>query len=149
MFANILCTIDLNVKSKSTITKAVQLAHQFNSKIILLYVLEEFMNKEEMEMLRVNIDTVKSEFEKTAIMAKNEMKGIIHNLHAEDIDVRFMLKEGKPKKVICEEAEKNNSDLIIVGKTPKNTLKNLLLSSNSSYVVKHTQVPVLVMPETE
>ena len=50
------------------------------------------MNKEEMTMLRVNIDIFKSEFEKTAIMAKNEMKGIIHNLHADDIDDELILK---------------------------------------------------------
>ena len=48
------------------------------------------MNKEEMEMLRVNIDSVKSQFEKTAILAKNKMKGIIDSPQAEDINVEFI-----------------------------------------------------------
>ena len=42
--------------------------------------LEEFMNKEEMDMLRVNIDSVKSQFEKTSILAKNEMKDYKENI---------------------------------------------------------------------
>ena len=48
------------------------------------------MNKEEMDMLRVNIDSVKSQFEKTSILAKNEMKGIINLLYAENINVEFI-----------------------------------------------------------
>ena len=149
MFSNILCAVDLNLKYKVTITKAVQIAHQFNSKIFFLHVLEDFMNKEEMKMLRVNVDTVKSEFEKTAIMAKNEMKGIIHKLHAEDIDVEFILKEGKPNKIICEEAKKNKSDLIVVGKATSNSFTSIILSRNINYVIKHAQIPVLTVPATE
>jgi len=38
------------------------------------------MDKEKMEMLRVIIDSVKSQFEKTAILEKNEMKGMIDSL---------------------------------------------------------------------
>ena len=149
MFTNILCAVDLNIQYKLTITKAVQIAHQFNSKIVFLHVIEDFMNKDEMKMLRVNIGTVKFEFEKTAIMAKNEMKGIIHNLHAEDIDVEFVLKEGKPNKIICEEAKKNKSDLIVVGNTANISFTNLILSSNVNYVIKHAQIPVLTVPVTE
>ena len=146
MFRNILCAVDLNVESTSTVTKAVQIAHQFNSKIVLLYVLEEFMNKDEMKMLRVNIETVKSDFAKTAIMAKNEMKGIMHKLHAEDIDVKFLLKEGQSNKIICEEAEKNQSDLIIVGNSSNNSLVNFLFSSKTNYIIKHVNIPVLLVP---
>ena len=66
MFIKILCATDLNVTSNEAVKKAVQLAHQYNSKIIMLNVHEEFMTKEEMGMLRVSIDTMKLEFEKTA-----------------------------------------------------------------------------------
>ena len=70
MFIKILCATDLNTTSNEAVKKAVQLAHQYNSKIIMLNVHEEFMTKEEMGMLRVSIDTMKLEFEKTALKAK-------------------------------------------------------------------------------
>ena len=43
-----------------------------------------------MEMLRANIDSVQSKFEKTAILVKNEMKDIINLLYAENINVEFI-----------------------------------------------------------
>ena len=77
------------------------------------------------------------------------MKGIIHNLHAEDIDVEFILKEGKPNKIICEEAKKNKSDLIVVGNATSNSFTSIILSKNINYVIKHAQIPVLTVPATE
>ena len=115
MFKTILCATDLNVSSSDAVIKAVQLAHQYDSKIIMLNVHEEFMSKEEMGMLRVSIDTMKSEFKKTALKAKNEMRKEIESLHAEDIEVEYLLKDGKTNKVICEEADNVHADLIVMG----------------------------------
>ena len=82
MFKTILCATDLNTSSSEAVKAAVQIAHQYNSQIIMLNVHEEFMTKEEMRMLRVSIDTMKLEFEKTALQAKNEIIAFIYNLHA-------------------------------------------------------------------
>ena len=49
MFNKILCATDLNKENDPAITKAVQVAHQFNSSIIILNVHDEFMEKEEAE----------------------------------------------------------------------------------------------------
>ena len=145
MFNKILCATDLSKGDNPAITKAVQVAHQFNSSIIILNVHDEFMEKEEMEMLRVNIESVQSEFEKTAILAKNEMKGIIHSLHAEDIKVEFILKKGKPNKIICEVSDNLKVDLIVIGKSSSN-ISNLILGSTAAYIVNHANIPVLVVP---
>ena len=59
MFIKILCSTDLNATSNEAVKKAVQLAHQYNSKIIMLNIHEEFMTKEAMGMLRVSIDKMK------------------------------------------------------------------------------------------
>ena len=146
MYTKILCATDLNPTSNEAIIKAVQLAHQYNSKIIMLNIHEEFMTKEEMGMLRVSLDTMKSEFEKTALRAKNEMRETIKHLHAEDIDVEYLLKDGKPNKVICQEAKKNKVDLIIMGISDKAKIPSLIFSSTASYVIEHVSIPVLVVP---
>ncbi len=146
MFNKILCATDLNKKNDTAISKAVQVAHQFNSAIIILNVHDEFMEKEEMEMLRVSVKSIQSEFEKTAILAKNEMKGMIHSLHAEDINVEYLLKEGKANKIICEEATNIKADLIVIGKSGKAKISKFILGSTATYVVNHASVPVLVVP---
>ena len=146
MFNKILCATDLSKENDTAISKAVQVAHQFNSSIVILNVHDEFMEKEEMEMLRVSVESIRAEFEKTAILAKNEMKGIIHSLHAEDINVEFKIKKGVPNKIICEEAVNLDADLIVLGKSSKGKISKFLLGSTAAYIVNHASVPVLVVP---
>ena len=46
-----------------------------------------------MNKIRVNIDSVQSEFEKTAILInKNEIKSIINSHHASNVKVEFIFK---------------------------------------------------------
>ena len=146
MFIKILCATDLNTTSNEAVKKAVQLAHQYNSKIIMLNVHEEFMTKEEMGMLRVSIDSMKLQFEKTAVQAKNEMRKVIETLHAEDIQVEYIIKEGKSNLVICEEANRIQADLIIMGVSEKNIVSNFIYRSTASFVIEHVKIPVLVVP---
>jgi nucleotide-binding universal stress UspA family protein len=146
MFKKILCATDLNDVSSEAVKKVVHFAHQFNSQIIMLNIHEEFMTKEEMGMLRVSIDTMKSEFEKTALKAKNEMIEEIESLHAEDIQVEYIIRDGKPNKVICEQAEKAQVDLIIMGVNDKNVMTNIIFRSTASFVIEHVNIPVLVVP---
>ena len=146
MFIKILCATDLNTTSNEAVKKAVQLAHQYNSKIIMLNVHEEFMTKEEMGMLRVSIDAMKLEIETIALKAKKEMSEVIKKLHAEDIEVEYIIKEGKSHQVICQEAERIQADLIIMGVSEKNIVSNFIYRSTASFVIEHVEIPVLVVP---
>ena len=146
MFIKILCATDLNTTSNEAVKKAVQLAHQYNSKIIMLNVHEEFMTKEEMGMLRVSIDAMKLEIETIALKAKKEMSEVIKKLHAEDIQVEYIIKEGKSNLVICEEANRIQADLIIMGVSEKNIVSNFIYRSTASFVIEHVEIPVLVVP---
>ena len=146
MFTKILCATNLDEASNEAVKQSVQLAHQYNSKIIMLNVHEEFMTKEEMGMLRVSIDSIKSEFENTALKAKEEMREEIKSLHAEDIEVEYVLKDGKPNKVICEQAKIKQADLIIMGVSDMNKISSLIFRSTASFVIEHVRIPVLVVP---
>ena len=146
MFIKILCATDLNTTSNEAVKKAVQLAHQYNSKIIMLNVHEEFMTKEEMGMLRVSIDAMKLEIETIALKAKKQMSEVIKKLHAEDIQVEYIIKEGKSHQVICQEAQRIQADLIIMGVSEKNIVSNFIFRSTASFVIEHVEIPVLVVP---
>ena len=104
------------------------------------------MTKEEMGMLRVSIDTIKLEFEKTTLKAQKQMSEVIQKLHAEDIQVEYLIKEGKSNQVICQEAERVKADLIIMGVSEKNIVSNFIYRSTASFVIEHVKIPVLVVP---
>tara|TARA_B100000029_G_scaffold87638_1_gene77703 strand:+ start:632 stop:1078 length:447 start_codon:yes stop_codon:yes gene_type:complete len=147
MFKTILCATDLKEDSISAFKKAIQIAHQFNSKIYLINIREEFINKDRMIMSRVSIDTVKSKFRDIAVKAKNEMNTLIKDLEAEEIDIEILLKEGKPCNTIIEHAESLSADLIIMGTNGNDSLKDYVLGSTANNVCNDAKCPVLIVPK--
>jgi len=146
MFKNIIIASDLSPKAKIAAQKAVQIAHQFNSKITVLNVHDEFMDKDEMEMLRVSVDEIQEKFREIAVEAKNEIKSMLSDLHANDIEVKVILKKGTPSKEILSLARKINSDLIVMGTNGKDNLSDYFLGTTAENVISKADCPVLVVP---
>ena len=146
MFYHILCPTDLKERADIAVKKAVQLAHQFGSKITLLNVHEEFMDKEEREMLRVSVNKMKEKYKHIADDSKKEMKAVIHKLHADDIEVDYLLHKGKPNKAIGEVAEKLGVDLIVMCTDGRDNLMDFVIGSITEHVINSSPCPVLVIP---
>jgi len=146
MFAHILCPTDLKERALLALEKAVQIAHQFNSKITMLNVHDEFMNKQEREMLRVSFDTLKDKYAQAAIASREQMRGSIRNLHAEDVQVDYKLREGKPAKKIVKVAENLGVDLIVMVTDGRDSIKDFVTGTITEHVINHASCPVLVIP---
>ena len=146
MFRHILCPTDLKERAFVALKKAVQIAHQFNSKITMLNAHPEFMGQQEREMLRVSFDGFKEKFRQVAIESREEMKAEISKLHAEDIQVDYVLREGKPEKIIVETAEKLGIDLIVICTDGRDNLKDFVIGTITEHVINHASCPVLVIP---
>ncbi len=147
MFKNILCPIDMQPRSKMALRKAIHIAHQFNSNITLLNIHEEFLNKKEMVMSRLSISVLSDEFRKIAIDAKKDMKNLIQNFEADDINCDYILREGKPSEIIIRISDEINSDLIVMGTNGKDSFTDLILGSTAQKVINKASCPVLVIPK--
>ena len=145
MFNHILCPTDLKERSDIAVIKAVQIAHQFGSKITLLNIHEDFMDKEEREMLRVSVDKMKEKYKRIAIDSKEEMKAVIHKLHADDIEVDYLLHSGKPEKVIVKIAEQLGTDLIVIGTDGRDNVMDFVVGTTTEHVINAAPCPVLVV----
>ena len=146
MYKKILCAIDLKRKADKAFEKAVQLAHQFNSEIVLLNINDDFQNKEEMVMSRVNVGLINEKYRKIAIDAKLQLQTLTENLETQDIDISVMLRKGKPGEVIVKVSKEIESDLIVLGTNGKDSIKDYFLGTTASYVVEHSTVPTLTVP---
>ena len=144
MFNHILCPTDLKERSDIAVKKAVQIAHQFGSKITLLNIHADFMDKDEREMLRVSVDKMKEKYKRIAIAAKEEMKAVIHKLHADDIEVDYLLHSGKPQKVIVEIAEQLGTDLIVISTDGRDNVMDFVVGTITEHVINSAPCPVLV-----
>jgi nucleotide-binding universal stress UspA family protein len=145
MFTHILCPTDLKDRVLPALQKAVQIAHQFNAKITMLNVHDEFINKQEREMLRVSFDSLKASYAKVAIESREQMRAAIQTLHAEDIQVNYMLREGKPAKKIVKVAQKLGVDLIIMATDGRDNLKDFVTGTITERVINNAPCPVLVI----
>lgn len=146
MFTHILCPTDLKERALLALKKAVQIAHQFNSKITMLNVYDEFMNKQEREMLRVSFESIKDKYARYAIESREQMRANIRNLHAEDVQVDYKLREGKPAKKIVKVAEKLGVDLIVMATDGRDNIKDFVTGTITEHVINHGPCPVLVIP---
>ena len=146
MFRHILCPTDLKERSDMALKKAVQIAHQFGSKITLLNIHEAFMDKEAREMLRVSVNKMKDKYRHIACDSKEEMKAVIHQLHADDIEVDYLLHDGKPENVIVKIAKQLGPDLIVICTDGRDSIKDFVTGTITEHVINHVTCPVLVIP---
>jgi universal stress protein A len=146
MFKRILCPTDLGERSFPALEKAVQIAHQFGSRITMFNVHNEFMNEKEMQMLRVSVNEMKKRFAETAKESKNKMHERIKELHAEDIDIDYVLREGKPEHRIAEYANENDIDLIVMATDGREHLMDFVKGTITEHVINHARCPTLVIP---
>jgi nucleotide-binding universal stress UspA family protein len=146
MFTHILCPTDLKERALVALKKAVQIAHQFNSRITMLNVHDEFMNKQEREMLRISFESLKDKYAQVAIESREQMRAAIRQLHAEDIQVGYKLREGKPAKKIVKVAEKLGVDLIVMATDGRDNIKDFVTGTITEHVINNAPCPVLVIP---
>ncbi len=146
MYKHILCPTDMRERAYVALKKAVQIAHQFDSKITMLHVHDEFMDKKEREMLRVSVDKMKEKFAHIAIESKEEMKEIIKTFHAENIHIDYLLRGGKVETEIPKSAEEIGADLIVICTDGRDNIKDFISGTITEHVINKASCPVLVVP---
>ena len=149
MFKNILCPVDLKPRSKMALRKALNIAYQFNSKVLILNVNEEFSSKKEMVMSRVSVSKLQNEFKSIALKAKDDMKNLVKELEVESVECEYVLRDGKASEVINRLADENNIDLVVMGTNGRDSIGDIILGSTAEQVVKNLKCSVLVVPMKE
>ena len=146
MYKTILCPIDLSPRSKSALSVAINYAHFFNAQLIILNIHDEFLNKDEMVMSRVSVDTIMNEYKDIANQSKNKILSRIKEMKGNDIDKQIILKEGQVKESIISYANEIKPDIIIMGTNGKDSLTDYMIGTTASYLVQNSKFPVLVIP---
>ncbi|MCY7337960.1 MAG: universal stress protein [Chamaesiphon sp.] len=71
----------------------------------------------------------------------------IEYLKLDPAKVNVRLKQGDPKDIVCQVADEENSDLIIMGSRGLNRLQSILSNSVSQYVFQLTSRPMLLVKD--
>lgn len=61
------------------------------------------------------------------------------------VDIHFVANIGRPGPTILKKAEKDGSDLLIMGSRGRSGLASILLGSVSRYITTHSGLPVMIV----
>ncbi|ACS89727.1 Universal stress protein [Thermococcus sibiricus MM 739] len=93
------------------------------------------------------VDITATDIEAVELMKidEEELNRIAEEIRAKGIDVEPMVKIGIPSLEIAEIAQENNVDLVLVPSKGENILRQMLLGSTASNLVRATKKPVLLV----
>ncbi|MBF0329756.1 MAG: universal stress protein [Nitrospirae bacterium] len=135
---HILLATDGSDLSEGAIKEALYLAQSCVSKLSIIHVLE----------LNAELETEGLKFVETMEMAAKKHLDKVREMAAQDnieCDV-IVRRTDEPYKAIVEEAEKRQSDVVVMGRRGKSALEKIFMGSVTSRVIGHTHANVLVVP---
>jgi nucleotide-binding universal stress UspA family protein len=139
----ILVPIDFSKEAKYACEVAAQIAKKIKCEIILLHMLD---------IPGVSIDPIDSNNKRGGAQAIFFMKTIHKKFQKykalpffEGIKITESVKFHKAFNGVIEESKKNNVDLIVMGSQGATGLKEMLVGSNTEKVVRHSDIPVMVI----
>ena len=147
MFDKILVPLDCSKYAESSLNVAIKIAKKFNSKLFLINVIPKRSQYRRAGMTgKIRIKNVDNEITEdeipkvcTNLLAKSEQ-----TVTNEGIPVKTLLKEGHIVEEILKTVEEGEFDLVVIAARGQSMIKNLLLGSVSSGVLRHANCPVLV-----
>jgi nucleotide-binding universal stress UspA family protein len=138
MNKKILVSTDRTEFSEGAIQAAINMTKSCNGQLYAMSVIE--INPEFMALAPQLLEDTEKE-------AKKHLEGIKDRLTKENVECEIILREGDvPHQFIIEEADKNEADLIVMGRRGKASVLRFILGNVTSRVIGLTSKKVLVVP---
>ena len=139
-YSKILIAVDSSEFSMRAAKKGFKLAHQLNATVALLFVVDT-------SKTIANIDAGIYPQEIMFVLKKEAEQTMdeLAEMYDGDSVMKFM-PEGSPTKDIIKTAEAWGADLIVMGTHGRTGLLHLLVGSVAEHVIRHSNIPVMVVP---
>jgi len=142
MYKNILLAVDLDDETsyREPLLSAVELARMFGARLHVFTVIREVEAILEAKAATLGYEVIVSDVE-------NRIAALIRRVNASDLNQSILVAHGASVYVeILGAAEEAGADLIVVG-SHRPAMKDYLLGTNASRVVRHAHCSVLVARE--
>jgi nucleotide-binding universal stress UspA family protein len=140
MFKKIVTGVDGSPNSMRALEDALQLAKQFSSELIVVYVVHIPITSYSYDVLG-SLEV----FNKLEEDGKQSLAKSASIASDAGVTAKTILLTGDPAQGILDTAAKEEADLLIVGSRGTGTLERLLMGSVSERVVRFSKCPVLVV----
>lgn len=140
----IIVPVDFSEYSEFALNAAAILAKKHNSRIIVLHMLElstVHAYGEETKKDQIEKDLFYTKF------AEKKFEELLSKDYLKDIPVTPIIRNFKVFSELGEVAEQNDADLIVMGSKGSSGLTEFFIGSNTEKVVRHSEIPVLVIKD--
>jgi nucleotide-binding universal stress UspA family protein len=138
---NVLWPTDFSAEAQDSLLYAVLFAKAFSARITALHVAPDLS-----PAFYSDIPTVELELSRRMMTMNKKAKAqlLAMGRRRRIAFKKVIVKEGSTAKTIIEIAERERSDLIVMGKKGQSRLEKMLIGSVANHVLRHSPVPVLV-----
>ena len=142
-FQRILIAVDSSEYSMQAARRGLELAHCLNAEAALLFVVDT-------SKAMGNIDAGVLP-DQALILLKKEAERTLDELASTYTDDKLMtfMPEGHPADEIHMTSHNWDADLIVMGTHGRTGLRHLLMGSVAEHVLRHSQVPVMIVPSND
>jgi nucleotide-binding universal stress UspA family protein len=136
----IIVPIDFSEYSENALETAAVLARKYNAEILALHMLE---------LSNAVLTSTSDQKDVEALfymkLAEKKFKNFLEKDYLKDIKVTPIVKHFKVFSEVNEVAKENDANLVVMGSHGVSGLKEVLIGSNTEKVVRHSDIPVLVV----
>jgi len=139
VYKNMLLPLDGSKEAEKRIAEAVSLIKLTEGELILLHVIEltPFLPRDR-----------EAEYRMLKEKAEEYLNEIKTKVESEGVKVRVVIKEGKPASEICDYAERDDVDVVLVSPYGWSGIVAMALGSVADKVVRNSPKPVLVIRQS-
>jgi nucleotide-binding universal stress UspA family protein len=144
-YKRILVPVDGSVVSDRGLKEAMRMARADGARVRLLHVVAEYMayaNTEAAVDIGPVLDGLREGGRKTLSKVERRVRGNGARIESSLVENPG----GRVADSIVEEAKRWKADLIVMGTHGRRGVKRMLLGSDAELVIRHSRVPVLLVP---
>ncbi|ELY42266.1 universal stress protein [Natronorubrum tibetense] len=137
---SILVATDGSAAADEALERALKLAEQTGAAVHVLAVVDATTNP-----MHFGVDDI-GELQQTR---ERLVDDLVATAGDRDVKIQSAIRRGRPATVILTYADEHAIDMVIVGRTGRSRVADVLLGSTTDQLVREASVPVVVVPETK
>lgn len=139
----VLIAVDISESTAEVIQKGIEFASKMNASIVIASIIPIYVDylQSQMALVPTQWDEIYTAQKEYALKELQKIKADYNYL-----DIILYVEVGNAKYDIIDKAEKEEATYIVVGTHGRTGLSHIVIGSTAEYIVRHSFIPVLVVP---
>lgn len=139
----VLIAVDISESTAEVIQKGIDFASKMNASVVIASIIPIYVDylQSQMALVPTQWDDIYTAQKDYAVKELQKIKADYNYM-----DITLYVEVGNAKYDIVDKAEKDAATYIVVGTHGRTGLSHIVIGSTAEYIVRHSLVPVLVVP---